>query len=124
MSFPGTRFFQKNWEIYRPEYSGTSSSWSQLSTGIWDWLLPVLFQVGNYFSDFSRIFPSNGTIKKWSCPGPANLSIALQSHLVLSRLKQLRNADLYVLTTAPCHTLLAKSSYMKLSPKRLQQENN
>ena len=43
MPFPGNQIFpQKIQEISRPEHLGTSSSWSQLSTGIRDWLLPSL----------------------------------------------------------------------------------
>ena len=43
MPFPGYRIFPpKNWEISRPEHSGTSSSRSQLSPVIRDWLLPGL----------------------------------------------------------------------------------
>ena len=43
-----------------------------------------------YIPDFSWIFPSNGTRKKQSCPGPDNLGIVLQVGLVSSRLKRAR----------------------------------
>ena len=38
MAFAGNRLFPgKIWLISCPEHLGTSSSWSRLSTGIWDW---------------------------------------------------------------------------------------
>ena len=42
------------------------------------------------FPGFSRIFRTNRTWKKQSCPGTANLGIALQSRFVLFCLKQTR----------------------------------
>ena len=43
MLFPGNRIFpEKILEISHPKHSGTSSSWSRLSTGIQDWLLSGL----------------------------------------------------------------------------------
>ena len=44
--FPGTGIFPKNLWNFPPQHSGTSSSRSQHSTGIWDWLFPGLFEIG------------------------------------------------------------------------------
>ena len=53
MPFPGNQIFPKKiWEISRPEHLGTSSSRSQLSTGIQDWLLPGLISGREKHSEF------------------------------------------------------------------------
>ena len=58
MPFPRNRIFpQKIREISRPEHSGTSSSLSRLSTGMWDLLLPGLFQVRKH-SGIPKHFPN------------------------------------------------------------------
>ena len=57
MPFPGNWIYpQKIREISRPEHSGTSSSLSRLSTGMWDLLLPGLFQVRKH-SGIPKRFP-------------------------------------------------------------------
>ena len=46
--FPGTRFFPKNPGNFQSWAFRTSSSRSQLSTCIRNWLLPILFQAGKH----------------------------------------------------------------------------
>ena len=68
MPFPGNQIFhEKNWEISRPEHSGTSSSRSQLSTGIQDWLLPGLVSGREIFGN-SRMLPEWKFIIIWTVP--------------------------------------------------------